>query len=212
MASIEIDYACTGTTVPNLFTAKGTWALDSAGAPAVTCELDNGTGGLFASASSISTTSDASHMSGTWTAVFNLNSIGSSLSLNAALGGTAATDQQTDITVQNNPPLVVTPPGIPPAIERRLVIYTVSGSYTATAGIGVVCLAVVHQNKKDTDVLDLKAALGFNPTQNPVPWSVDLKFDPSRVPQGAKIGVRVILIDATGKIVARVHLRSPKKP
>jgi hypothetical protein len=92
MASITITSPTSGSTVSQQFTASGTWTLDTAGVPLITCSI-LGTMGTV-------TINPPFGTSGTWEAVFDLTTTGSGQTLQAAITGTTASDEVTNITVQ----------------------------------------------------------------------------------------------------------------
>ncbi|HEY1188496.1 MAG TPA: hypothetical protein VGE74_12665, partial [Gemmata sp.] len=218
MPSIEVDFPCSGSTVARHFTATGTWTLDATGTPAITAELQNGSGGTVGSVAG--TAAPATGTAGTWSAEFTLSADFENLALLARLTSTTAEDDQSGINVQDSPPLVLDPlPGLNPppgppigggltlgatgtggnltaalTAPAAAVTYTVTGK-SSGKGAGVVCTAAVCKPNGNWSKV-LGAAAAQLDTPNPGEWTAHLQIDPSDVPAAQKSAVVAALLHA----------------
>jgi hypothetical protein len=196
-ASIEIDYALTGSHVSQSFTASGTYVQD-AGMPAITCVLRQSSGGILSAG-----TMPAGYLNyagpGTWKADFNLGSGASNLTLHATISdGTSDADDQPEITVDATPPLTldVLPAPPPPPIARAM--KTVTGTYDNSVIDFIVCVGAFYKAKKIDTIQD--TAIATFPAAGS--WTANLNFN--GLPAGQKYGVIAIGINTKGRLVGRV--------
>lgn len=188
MASIEIDFALTGSHIAQAgFVANGTFT-DDGGMFNITCALTK-SGKNFNGM--VSTPA-----AGQWIARFPNLDVDTGYLLSARITGTTPDDDdQRDITVDAAPPIIINPlPEMPQGDLAGPVAYVVTG--TATKGVGVVCAAVTREKKK------LKSVNGG--VSAPVKggkWTAEVRIDP--VGSGKKLTVIVVLLDKDGKAIAQ---------
>jgi hypothetical protein len=225
-ASIEIDFPLTGSDVPQIFSATGTFVPD-AGMPTFACELRQS--GVVVSSGNIPP-NNINLVTQTWQADFTVSSATSGLTLHAAISdGSSDAEDQPGITVDASPPIQINPlPTPPPPLPMPPIPLMQPAPVPSGAAAGPLAnfdYTVTGVCRGDVAMIECDAFLHKigdhsarpRPTGAPVRvkpqngrWSAKLNLP--QMAQGFKLGVRATAFDKNGNKLKFVDARkAPKK-
>ena len=220
-ASIEIDFPLTGSDVPQIFSATGTFVPD-AGMPTFACELRQS--GVVVSSGNIPP-NNINLVTQTWQADFTVSSATSGLTLHAAISdGSSDAEDQPGITVDASPPIQINPLPTPPPPLPLPLIPPSPVPFGAAAAAANFDYTVTGVCRNDVAMIECDAflfkigdhAAKPKPTGAPVKvkpqngnWSAKLNLP--AMAHGFKLGVLAIAFDKNGNKLKAVEARKAPK-
>jgi hypothetical protein len=214
-ASIEIDSPLTGSDVPQVFSATGTFVPD-AGMPTFACELRQSSGGVVSAGNIPPANINMAAL--TWQADFTVGAAAGNLTLHATISdGSADTDDEPGITVDASPPIQMNPlptppapppmpPGPPAPVPAGPVAnfdFTVTGRSSSAVAM-VECDAFLHViGDHSARPRPIGAPIKVKPQNGR--WTATLNLPP--MTRGFKLGVRATALDKNGNKLKFVHAR-----
>jgi hypothetical protein len=213
MPSIEADYPMTGSNVPPVFTAFGTYA--NGNLANIRCKLVTAAGAVLKDLPATA----GSNPGTDWKVDFDLSALPlpmAGLTLRPEITGPPDdSNDQPDITVEGAPPMLINPLPVPPpspipppapapGVPTAVVTITVTGTHAAAVK-EILCVALRYKDKVgETPPIGTAVAALNTPAAGQ--WTADITLS-KKFPPGWKLAVFAQAKDAAGTIVARAHRR-----